>query len=155
MAVMQWTEMMSVGVPELDGDHRQLIRVINQLGASYDDEARRTSVRQSLFALRRYAEFHFAREEKVMAVCGYPGIEEHRVEHRDFVTRIQDLNRRFDDDPDRATEVVNETLMTFLKDWLNHHILIEDKAYQPFAVGNREAREAAKAFKAAEVWWSS
>ena len=91
MAVMQWTEKMSVGVPELDGDHRQLIRVINQLGASYDDESRRNSVRQSLFALRRYAEFHFAREEKVMTVCGYPGIEEHRVEHRDFVTRIQDL----------------------------------------------------------------
>lgn len=155
MAVMQWTEKMSVGIPELDGDHRQLIRVINQLGASYDDEARRSAVRQSLFALRRYAEFHFAREEKVMAVCRYPGLEEHKAEHCDFVARIQDLNRRFDEDPKRTAEVVNDALLAFLKDWLNHHILIEDKAYQPFAEGDREAREAAKSFKAAEVWWSS
>ena len=155
MAVMQWTEKMSVGVPELDGDHKQLIRVINELGASYDDETRRDAVRQSLVALRRYAEFHFAREEKVMGACGYPGLEGHRGEHRDFVARIQELNRRFDEDPERAAEVVNEALLMFLKDWLNHHILIEDKAYQPFAEGSRDAREAAKSFKAAEVWWSS
>lgn len=154
MVVMEWNDEMSVGVAELDDDHKQLIRVINQLGADYDDAARRNAVRQSLVALQRYAEFHFAREEKVMAVCGYPALQAHKKEHGDFIQRIRDLNRRFDADPARSAEVVNEALLTFLQDWLKHHILIEDQAYRPHAESSPEAREAAKSFKATEIWWS-
>ncbi len=63
MAMMRWNEKMSVGVIELDADHKELIKVINQLGVNAEDEARRNAIRQSLFALLRYAEYHFAREE--------------------------------------------------------------------------------------------
>jgi hemerythrin len=154
MALMRWSEKMSVGVPELDADHKELIKVINQLGADAEDEARRNAVRQSLFALLRYAEYHFAREEKVMAACRYPGVREHKLEHRDFVDRINRLHRRFDDNPEEAATVVNEALLNFLQDWLNHHILIEDMAYRPHAEYNPAARNAAKSFKATEVWWS-
>ena len=40
MALMQWCERTSVGVPELDADHKELIKVINQLDADSEDEAR-------------------------------------------------------------------------------------------------------------------
>ncbi len=63
MALMQWSEKMSVGVIELDADHKELIKVINRLGAIAEDQARQNAIRQSLFALLRYAEYHFAREE--------------------------------------------------------------------------------------------
>ena len=154
MAVMQWTEKMSVGVPELDADHKELIKVINQLGASSGDDARSGAVRQCLFALLRYAEYHFAREEKVLAACHYPEAREHKLEHRDFVARVNDMHRRFDDDLDDAAAVVNDELLDFLRDWLNHHILIEDMAYRRHAETNPAAREAARSFKASEVWWS-
>ncbi len=154
MALMHWSEKMSVGVPELDADHKELIRVINQLSTDADDDSRRGAVRQSLFALLRYAEFHFAREEKVMAACSFPGIEEHKEEHRDFVARIRDLNQRFDEDPEGSAAIVNEDLLRFLQDWLNHHILIEDKAYCAAVKASPEARKAAKSFKAIEIWWS-
>jgi hemerythrin len=154
MALMQWSERMSVGVPELDADHKELIKVINQLDADAEDETRLSAVRQSLFALLRYAEYHFAREEKVMAACQYPELREHKLEHRDFVDRINQLHRRFDDDPEAAAEVVNRSLLEFLQDWLNHHILIEDMAYRPHVEQSPAARQAAKSFKATEVWWS-
>ncbi len=63
VGMMQWDEEMSVGVIELDADHKELIKVINQLGANAEDQARQNAIRQSLFALLRYAEYHFAREE--------------------------------------------------------------------------------------------
>jgi hemerythrin len=154
MAVLQWTEEMSVGVPELDADHKELIKVINQLAESSEDAARGTAIRQCLFALLRYAEYHFAREEKVLAACHYPEVREHKLEHRDFVARVNDLHRRFDDNPDDALAVVNDELLNFLRDWLNHHILIEDMAYRAHAERNPAAREAARSFKATEVWWS-
>lgn len=154
MAVLQWTEGMSVGVPELDADHKELIKIINQLAESSEDAARATAIRQCLFALLRYAEYHFAREEKVLAACHYPEVREHKLEHRDFVAQVNELHRRFDENPDDALAVVNDDLLGFLRDWLNHHILIEDMAYRTHAERNPAAREAARSFKAAEVWWS-
>ncbi len=96
--MMQWDEEMSVGVIELDADHKELIEVINQLGTIAEDEARPSAIRQWLFALLRHAAYHFAREEareeKVMAACQYPEIREHKAEHRGFVERINHLHRR-------------------------------------------------------------
>ncbi len=152
---MRWTEKMSVGMAEMDADHKELIRIINQLAADADEEGRQAAVRQSLFGLLRYAEYHFAREERVLAACQYPDIEEQKAEHRDFVARIREFHRRFDADPEDSAAVVNQALLTFLQDWLNHHILIEDMAYRPHVERHPEARKAAQSFKATEVWWSS
>ena len=155
MAFMRWIEKMSVGMAEMDADHKELIRIINQLVADTDEEGGQAAVRQSLFGLLRYAEYHFAREERVLAACRYSGIEEQTAEHRDFVARISELNRRFDADPKESAAVVNQALLTFLQDWLNHHILIEDMAYRAHVERNPEARKAAQSFTATEVWWSS
>ena len=154
MSLMQWTPAMSVGMDELDNDHKVLIKVINDLADNADNESRRDVVRQCLVSLRRYAEFHFAREEKAMSACGYPQLEIHKGEHRDFVKRIQDVTARFDAGPEDAAGIVNNELLEFLKGWLNHHILIEDMADRPLMEHSAEAKHAATTFKAAEVWWS-
>ncbi len=154
MSVMEWTKKLSVGLAELDDDHKQLIRIINQLGTEYPPEERRAALRQSLVALRRYAEFHFAREEKVLMACAYPHLEEHRGEHRDFVQRILELTRQFDADPESTSEIVNQDLLSFLRDWLSHHIMTEDKAYAPIIENNPSAKAAAKDFQGTQIWWS-
>ena len=151
---MEWTPEMRVGLAVLDDDHKQLIRIINQLGADSLNGDRRAAIRQSLVALRRYAEFHFAREEKVLMACAYGHLEEHQGEHRDFVQRIQELTRQFDADPEDMAAIVNEDLLNFLRDWLTQHIMIEDKAYGPTIENNPAAKEAAKSFQGSQVWWS-
>lgn len=154
MPAMQWTEVMSVGLKELDDDHKQIIKAINELEANAGNESRSQVVRQCLLGLRRYAEFHFAREEKVLGVCNFPGLEVQQSEHRDFIDQIRSVSERFDDDPESTCAFVNEELLTFLRDWLTHHILIEDMAYKPYVEKNADAQAAARGFKAAEVWWS-
>lgn len=154
MAMMAWTSAMSVGVPELDEDHRVLIRIINQL-AEYTRHADRVDVlRQCLYALLRYAEFHFAREEKVMTACDYPGLAHHKREHRAFTAHMRALAKALDADQPLTAEIVNQDLLNYLKDWLNHHILIEDMSYRRLAESNDLAREAARTFRASEIWWS-
>ncbi len=151
---MEWTPKMRVGLAELDDDHKELVRIINQLGSDYKDEDRRRAVRQSLVALRRYAEFHFAREEQVLMACAYTQLEGHQGEHRDFVQRIQELTRQFDSGPDGMAAIVNEELMDFLRDWLTHHIMIVDMAYRETIENNPAAKDAAKNFQGSQVWWS-
>lgn len=154
MPFMQWTVAMSVGVPELDADHQVLIKIINELEANAEDQTRQSVVRQALYALLRYAEYHFGREEKVLAACNYLGLDEHKKEHRAFIQKMRGTADRFDADPEREADVISKELLTFLKDWLNHHILIEDMAYRPLAESNIEAKKAAKSFSATEIWWS-
>jgi hemerythrin len=153
MALIQWSGAMSVGLKELDEDHKQLIKVINQLAENVE-RARPDVVRQCLMTLRRYAEFHFAREESVMTACDFPGIDVQRNEHGEFIARIREATAQFDEDPEQASKGVGGELLVFLKEWLSHHILIEDMAYRPFVEHSAEAQEAARSFQAAEVWWS-
>ena len=154
MSLMTWTSAMSVGVPELDEDHRVLIRIINQLADSRENGDHVAILRQCLYSLLRYAEFHFAREEKVMAACDFPGFTHHKEEHRAFTAHMKDLAEALDADEPPVAEIVNQDLLYYLKDWLNHHILIEDMSYRKLAESNASAREAAKTFRASEIWWT-
>ena len=143
---MKWTAQMSVGVPELDADHRQLIEIIN--GLERPTGGSPEFVRQALVALGRYAEFHFAREERVMASCGYEALAAHQQEHRGFADRIHSYT---EDEGERS----RVELTDYLNEWLRHHILIVDMAYRPLVEANQKAREVAKEFRASEVWWST
>ena len=149
MAFMEWTPEMSVGLAELDDDHKMLVRVINQLATNTGQAG---ALRQCIFALMRYAEFHFAREEHVMQACGFTALPEHKLEHEDFTAQIQALAKRFEENPEAAAPEINEKLLDYLKNWLTHHILIVDMAYRPLVEDKPEARRAAQAFKAAELW---
>lgn len=155
MIPIKWTADMSVGIPELDADHRVLVKVINDLVRNARAEEPGTVLRQCLYALLRYAEFHFGREEAVMTACGYAAFEHHKGEHRAFTAHMRDLVRRLDEGALPASDIVNDELHEYLKDWWNHHIMIEDMAYRPHAEFNAAARKAAKTFRASEVWWSS
>ncbi len=116
MPLIEWTDDMSVGLTELDNDHKLIIEAINQLDANANDATRKDVVRQCLMRLRRYAEYHFAREEKVMAACAFPAIKVQKSEHRDFVKRVQEVTRRFDAQPAESAEIISQELLGFLRD---------------------------------------
>ncbi len=154
MAFMRWTEAMSVGSPELNADHKQLVYLINRLAKAPDSEAPEEVVRQALFSLVRYAELHFAREEQVLTACGYPELDVHKEEHRSFVSDVTEFAQHFDRNPEGGARKVREELLGFLKEWLNHHILIEDMAYRPFVEGkDAEVKQALQATRGVELAW--
>ena len=155
MAYMQWKSEMSVGLDELDEDHRFLIRVINRLAENAESDGDAEAVRECLASLRNYAEFHFAREESVMRACGYATLSEHQDEHRAFTSEIADVARRFEEEESPAGPAVNEELLSYLKDWLTHHILVVDMGYRPLVEGSAKARQAARGFKGSQAWYGT
>ncbi len=90
----------------------------------------------------------------MLAACGFPGMTHHKEEHRAFTGHMKKLAEALNDEELPAAEIINPDLLTYLKDWLNHHSLIEDKAYRKLAEMNPSAREAAKTFRAREIWWT-
>ncbi|MCB2102084.1 MAG: hemerythrin family protein [Rhodobacterales bacterium] len=131
---------MSVGMEALDQDHRKLIDMILRLEAARSND--RAALREILDSLIAYAEYHFFREESVMEACGYPDVETHRAIHRQFAERVYGWHADdLDGDP-----VARDSVLDYLKDWLRHHILLEDMDYRPHVVDCLEAHQAAAAF---------
>ncbi|MCP5364851.1 MAG: hemerythrin family protein [Hyphomicrobiales bacterium] len=128
--VIAWSEAMSVGVPELDNDHRCLIRIINLLSNVTGRYPGRT-VETVLETLLLYSKFHFAREERVLASSRFPAAVFHHGEHEGFTRNIRRLRDRYKggDSPKVARE-----LLDYLTGWLTHHILIQDMAYKPYVM---------------------
>ena len=144
MSFFEWSDEMSVGVPLIDSDHRALIGFINDLHDALESGDELAVLGETLGKLVVYIEFHFKREEKVMQACGFPHIETHRGEHRDFTKRIHDIHAYYQREIDVS---MTRGLLDFLKDWLNHHILIQDKAYARYTAMNPAlANEVAAAF---------
>jgi hemerythrin len=127
VAIVEWTEELSVGVPALDRDHQHLIELLNQL----HDVVRRNDAREVIAAvlieLIRYTGHHFAAEEDLMARAGFPGLETHRHTHDMLRQRVRDYEAEFREDP---RSVIAAELFDFLCDWLIHHIKTEDMEYR-------------------------
>lgn len=124
-----WSEEMSVGVPALDADHRGIIRMINMLHSA-DEQNAGYVADNALDGVIAYCDYHFAREERVMMGCGFPGLEFHRREHEEFTRFVSGLRERYS----RQDTTVIEELGDYLTRWLCHHILIQDMAYKPYVL---------------------
>jgi hemerythrin len=154
MASIKWTRKMSVGVPELDQDHKGLLAVINELETHGTDVADEEAVKRSLNWLLRYAQTHFAREQAVMRSCKYPLLSDHIDEHRDFIDRMQETIASYDESQAQAPAESRDELIAYLENWWRHHILAEDMKYRRFAEKNQLlSSRAAREVRGYEIWW--
>ncbi len=148
MPYCEWSESMSVGVSLLDADHRILAGHISRLQHELRDGVDPKALEQLFDGLIAFIEFHFFREAKVMEICGFPDARAYQEERADFIRYIyewHDRHLRGSDSP------ITIELLHYLKSWFNHHVLIWDMAYKPYAENNALCEEVAETFGPALV----
>jgi len=128
---LAWDDSWSVHVPVLDGQHKKLIELINNLYSAMREGAAASVMSNVVSELVAYTKSHFAAEEGLMRQRGYPELESHRKLHRDLTDRVLQL----EGDLRAGRSVVTLQVMDFLKSWLRTHILGEDRRYIPFLAG--------------------
>lgn len=142
-----WNNSYSVGLEEIDSQHKQLIVLMNRLelitkfnptSENYADKFMNV-----LNELTNYTILHFATEEVLMKMFDYPDFDNHKLVHEKFVNLIkekkhdlemfiqveQDLNKKNEFISAMATE-----LFDFLQKWLINHIMKTDKVYTEFFI---------------------
>ncbi|MDW7709388.1 MAG: hemerythrin family protein [Deferrisomatales bacterium] len=117
-----WDESCTVGVPELDDQHRRLFRALEGLRASLQG---RGSALEGLEGLLRDCAEHFADEEQLLARVGYPRAVQQRVQHRVFLGRV----RRLAEGVRGGTEAVGEGTVGGLAAWFRGHVCGLDREY--------------------------
>ena len=123
MQAFEWTEKCSVGIPELDAQHRHLIGLLGELENYMNTGDGEGTIAAALKELNRYAEWHLHREELVLRVKGYPGYAEHKAEHDTYRTKLASL-QGLSERGDFGVRVTN-----FVSEWWRFHVMGSDQAY--------------------------
>lgn len=126
--VFVWRDTFSINVAQMDGHHKRLIEIANAIVEHLHGDVGRGALPNALDALVDYTHYHFAAEEKLMAIYGYPIAEGHCRKHVDLMLQVAEFRERVlgGDVPDRAS------FLHFFKSWLVRHILDEDRKYGAF-----------------------
>lgn len=123
--MIDWTDALGIGIPEIDDQHRTFIGLLNRLSTmSAAPDVGRPELRLILADLVTYAEHHFIDEEQHMHRTGYPGVAEHQAKHDAAAAKIHDLLVKEAEEAE-----LYRFLGEFLNAWLVNHIMGEDKAY--------------------------
>ena len=123
MSVLVWNPEWETGIRNVDDQHRELFRKIEQLMAAVHGDQVEALVPATMAFLAQYVDQHFRDEELEMEGAGYPGLAAHRATHghmRGHVAHLLELSRR---DP----AAVVDPMIDFMTDWLIQHINSEDR----------------------------
>ncbi len=122
-----WDESFATGLPEVDGQHRELINLFNELGLTLfvhgvQDEG---PLADAFGRMLRYVESHFAEEEALMRRMGVDSryVTSHLAAHAQFLEHLQMLWSQRASLPD-----LRVTLTEFLASWMALHILGSDQS---------------------------
>lgn len=122
---MEWTENLSVGVKEIDDQHKELINRVNVFSDAMKKGEANGQVMEVLSFLEAYVVTHFRDEEALQVRYNYPNYQAHRKIHKDFIQTVKELRASIEKGFTPATaSMVSMTLTS----WLLLHISKEDKA---------------------------
>lgn len=128
MALLTWSDKLSVGVRKFDEEHKQLVRLVNQLHEAMKSGQGKQVMSGILQSLVSYTRNHFAAEERLLQAHNYPDYAQHKKEHNLLTLSVLDLQKQYQE----GTIFLSQKVMDFLKDWLASHIQGQDMAYGPF-----------------------
>lgn len=125
MALVEWNEQLSVGVLEMDTQHKRLIEMINRLHGAMAKGEGAAVLKTIVNELVTYTKVHFASEERLLASRQYPALAVHKQLHEHFTAKVVEMQEKI-----QAGKMVTSVgVGNFLQDWLVHHIQQEDKRY--------------------------
>jgi hemerythrin-like metal-binding protein len=123
---MVWTEEMSVGVEELDDDHKQLIALLNEANDKLSSAQSREVVGEVLDRLVNRTTTHFAHEEALFGQTGFPGAEAHRREHDLMLGQAMAWHAHF---KSGLPPLLSVDQICSFQSWLDNHIQGADMQY--------------------------
>jgi len=128
MILIEWKESFSVGIELFDQQHKELVRMLNEVFEAVRKKKSNRTLAPILKSLEEYVDVHFRDEEQKMLAQGFNGYEEHKREHLDLTASLKDFRRRFNP----AANGCSIQLMKFLESWLIDHIIGTDMKYKSF-----------------------
>jgi hemerythrin len=122
MRIIVWKDEYLTGIDEIDGQHKEFIKLINRLNIVHDMGDRKDIATRLLKELGKYAEYHFTSEENIMFLTRYPAIDRQRQAHEALLDEYSDRVQRYLNDKGTIEDII-----IFLEGWFARHTVEEDR----------------------------
>ncbi len=126
--LLDWSDDFSVGIEEIDEQHKVLIGLLNELDMAIRQRRGSEITDSILKRLEDYTRVHFTLEEALMRVLDYPDYEAHKHEHERLIADLQALKKKYAADHSS----ISFELVHFMKNWLMTHTLGTDRKYAAY-----------------------
>ena len=122
MALIEWKDEFCVGIPDVDHEHQELIRLINNLHDAMSGENATISVMDFLGEIYSHVSAHFALEEKIMRTQKYDQYTDHKADHERLLDEMRDIM----DDYEESAYYSDEEFSAHIKRWFTEHFKTKD-----------------------------
>jgi len=128
---LRWKKAFDSGHAEIDGQHRALFKITNELLSAVLSARPRDEIGEIVEQLLQGVTRHFAYEEGLLTEVGYPEVEAHAEEHAALSAKARQLAEAFN----KGTLDVG-TLFQFLAyELVARHLLGADRQFFPLIAG--------------------
>jgi methyl-accepting chemotaxis protein len=135
MKLLVWDSKLEMGLGGIDRHHREMFDQVNRFyQAMMAGEGDKAAV-DMLAVLDRLVQDHFREEEAEMSRRGYPGLDEHRRHHAQFLDRFSSLKSAVE----AGRSGAGAEFFDYVSGWLGNHIRYEDGAFAAFLRGEKRA----------------
>jgi hemerythrin len=130
VVLVEWEDRYSVGISLIDDQHKELIRLTNELyqGCLAGNGEAEGFFFKTIRGVLDYTKFHFSAEEKLMENVRYPNYAEHKKQHENFVAQLLKEVKSFQE----GKKFVPNNFVRYLKDWILSHIALMDTLYAKY-----------------------
>jgi hemerythrin len=127
--MLVWKKEYNTGVKHLDEQHQKLFEIGNSAYELLNNSLvidKYDKVISIIEELKNYSIFHFNSEEEYLLSIGYKKFLSHKVEHDDFIEKVNGLDFNVVDEGQNEY-ILN--ILEFVFKWITEHILGKDKDY--------------------------
>ncbi|MDP1633309.1 MAG: hemerythrin family protein [Gallionellaceae bacterium] len=129
MALM-WRDQLSVGNNVIDGDHKYLVEIINEVEQSLKAK-NKSALAATLEKLAKYSQVHFDREERIAQAAGYTQVPTLSQSHQALMKKLEQMTVDTNAMGMEWSAETGEHFAAFLRDWLLDHVIKEDLLMKP------------------------
>lgn len=125
--MIRWKEEYTMGVSQIDEQHRKLFEIAAKIHELLKNELysdKFDKIMELIGELKAYTIFHFQSEEEYMRQIGYKKFLTHKVDHDDFIDKINHVDFNAVDENQNAYIL---EILDFVVKWIDEHILEKDK----------------------------
>ena len=128
--IIEWDNRYAVGIERIDDQHRELLKMANDLCLGRREEW------ASIHNVASFLRYHFLTEEELLENIKYPDTKAHKQQHYNFIREISDMFDKLA----AARQPVPQNLPCHLRNRIITHIALIDKKYATYiSILNRNA----------------
>jgi hemerythrin len=125
MELITWNDNFSVNVEEIDNQHKEIIRIINELYVSIVEGKSKNTMDTIFKDLTEYATTHFKTEEEHFENFNYPESSFHKQQHEDIAKKIEEFKKRNEE----GRKILESEILRFQMSWFINHVILIDKRF--------------------------